>query len=90
MKRPLLAIPLLALLGCQAAEPAQGTAVGNPIGLQPKVAQGENLRNSAAAAPLDRLVTHRFALERYEALITANVERGRSGALKTIFTLDET
>jgi threonine dehydrogenase-like Zn-dependent dehydrogenase len=45
---------------------------------------------TTTAAPLDRLVTHRFALERYEALITANVERGRSGALKTIFTLDET
>ena len=41
-------------------------------------------------APLDRLVTHRFALERYEELIAANVERATSRALKTVFTLDET
>ena len=43
---------------------------------------------TTTAAPLERLVTHRFALEGYEELIAANVHRGRSGALKTVFTLD--
>jgi threonine dehydrogenase-like Zn-dependent dehydrogenase len=39
-------------------------------------------------APLATLVTHRFPLEAYEDLIVANVERGRSRALKTVFSLD--
>jgi threonine dehydrogenase-like Zn-dependent dehydrogenase len=43
---------------------------------------------ASTAAPLASLVTHRYALEHYEELLRANVERGRSRALKTIFSLD--
>ncbi len=42
---------------------------------------------ASTQAPLACLVTHRFALEDYEQLVRANVERGRSGALKTVFDL---
>ncbi len=42
---------------------------------------------ASTQAPLASLVTHRFPLEDYEKLVRANVERGRSGALKTVFDL---
>lgn len=43
---------------------------------------------ATSTAPLASLVTHRYALEQYEELLRANVDRGRSRALKTIFSLE--
>lgn len=39
----------------------------------------------AEAAMVDRLVTHSFALEQYQEAIVANIDRGRSKAMKTVF-----
>ena len=40
---------------------------------------------SDGAAMVDNLITHSFSLERYQDAIRANVDRGRSKAMKTIF-----
>ena len=44
---------------------------------------------ASTSAPLASLVTHHFTLESYEQLVRANVDRGRSGALKTVFDLSQ-
>jgi threonine dehydrogenase-like Zn-dependent dehydrogenase len=35
--------------------------------------------------PLGEIITHRFALDEWRAALLANLERGRSGAVKTVF-----
>lgn len=44
---------ILALVACRAGESAQGTAVGNPIGMVPRAAESTTLRLGVATAPFD-------------------------------------